>query len=95
MTTTKTFAARVLTAAAKIGRPGTNVAIFSIYSAYGVDNADAGSLESFKSRLVAAAKARDLDLARCDMVQALGRELRDLSATQYGGEDLHYVETPE
>lgn len=93
MTNAKEFASRILLTASGIARPGMNVAIYEAYSAYGHTYPDAGSLDSFKTRIVEAARARHLSLARCDLPQAMDAEIRELSATEYHGETLHYVDT--
>ncbi|MBK1649431.1 hypothetical protein [Rhabdochromatium marinum] len=64
----QTFAARVLDVAQKLETPRFNgqVAIGQVYDAYGRHYADAGSLASFKQRILEAAKAGELQLTRAN-----------------------------
>jgi hypothetical protein len=89
------FAQRVKTIARGLNTPPFQgrVAIAQIYDAYGREFPDAGSLESFKQRLVASAKARELDLSRLDLPEHMDRELRIRSATPSGSDEVHFVVT--
>jgi hypothetical protein len=69
------------------------VAIAQVYDTYGRIHPDAGSLQSFKARLVEAAKARTLVLGRLDMPEGMSRELRERSETSWGSDEVHFVIT--
>jgi hypothetical protein len=84
------FAERVKEVARLLSTPPFQgrVAIAQVYDEYGRAHPDAGSLESFKQRLVAAAKARSLDLSRLDLPEHMSGELRNRSKTQWGSDEL-------
>jgi len=69
------------------------VAIAQVYDAYGRQHADAGSLASFKERLVMAAKARELDLTRLDLPEHMDRDLRERSHTVWDSNAVHFIVT--
>lgn len=89
------FAERVKAVARSLSTPPFQgrVAIAQVYDAYGRTHPDAGSLESFKQRLVHAAKARAIDLSRLDMPERMSDELRHRSKTQWGSDEVHFVVT--
>lgn len=92
------FAQRVLEVARGLTRGfggpyGVSVPIASVYDAYGRDHPDAGTLGSFKARLVAATEAGALALVRLDLPDLLDAELRSRSATKYGMDDHHFIDT--
>jgi hypothetical protein len=72
------FAERVKAVARSLSTPPFQgrVAIAQVYDAYGRAHPDAGSLDSFKQRLVQAAKGRKLDLTRLDLPERMSDELR-------------------
>jgi hypothetical protein len=92
---TDRFAERVKAVARSLSTPPFQgrVAIAQVYDAYGHNHPDAGSLESFKQRLVHAAKARAIDLSRLDMPERMSDELRHRSKTQWGSDEVHFVVT--
>jgi len=92
---TNGFAERVKDVAQSLSTPPFQgrVAIAQVYDAYGRRHPDAGSLESFKQRLVHAAKARAIDLSRLDMPERMSDELRHRSKTQWGSDEVHFVVT--
>lgn len=89
------FVARVRAVAANLTTPSFpgRVAIAQVYDAYGRDYGDAGSLDSFKHRLVEAAKARELDLSRLDSPARMSAELRLRSQTAWGSDEVHLIVT--
>jgi hypothetical protein len=89
------FAARVKQVAEKLTTPPFQgrVAIAQVYDAYGRIHPDAGSLQSFKARLVEAAKARALVLGRLDMPEGMPRDLRERSETPWDSDEVHFVIT--
>jgi hypothetical protein len=89
------FAQRVKTIAGRLNTPPFQgrVAIAQIYDAYGREFPDAGSLENFKHRLLASARARELQLSRLDLPEHMDRELRTRSATPSGSDEVHFVVT--
>ncbi len=89
------FAARVREVAQSLSTPPFQgrVAIGQIYDAYGKIHPDAGSLVSFKERLVQAAKAKALDLGRLDLPEHMDRDLRLRSAAKWGTDEVHFVVT--
>jgi hypothetical protein len=89
------FAARVKQVAEKLSTPPFQgrVAIAQVYDAYGRIHPDAGSLQSFKARLVEAAKARMLVLGRLDMPEGMPRDLRERSETPWDSDEVHFVIT--
>lgn len=89
------FAARVKQVAEKLTTPPFQgrVAIAQVYDAYGRIHPDAGSLQSFKARLVEAAKARTLVLGRLDMPEGMPRDLRERSETLWNSDEVHFVIT--
>ena len=89
------FAARVKEVAKSLSTPPFQgrVAIAQIYDAYGRVHADAGSLASFKERLVAAAKERELRLGRLDLPERMDRDLRLRSEVFWGTDTVHFVIT--
>ncbi|ABS70065.1 hypothetical protein Xaut_4854 (plasmid) [Xanthobacter versatilis] len=89
------FAARVLEVAAKLTTPPFlgHVSIAQVYDAYGWEFPDAGALQSFKERLVAAASANRLQLARLDMPEHMDAILRMRSETAWGRDRAHFVVT--
>jgi hypothetical protein len=90
----KEFAERVMTIARKCSpHIKGRVAIADVYDAYGRPYPDAGSMKSFKERLVAAAKARYLDLGRLDMPERMNREKRERSTTMWDRDEVHLIVT--
>jgi hypothetical protein len=89
------FADRVKEVAASLSTPPFQgrVAIAQVYDAYGKVNPDAGSLASFKERLVQAAKARQLDLGRLELPERMDRDLRLRSVAAWGSDEVHFVVT--
>ena len=89
------FADRVKAVARSLSTPPFQgrVAIAQVYDAYGRVHSDAGSLDSFKQRLVQAAKARNLDLTRLDLPERMSDDLRHRSRTQWGSDEVHFVVT--
>lgn len=87
------FAARVRGVAKTLSTPPFKgrVAIAQVYDAYGRVHPDAGSLASFKERLVGAAKARELDLSRLDLPERMSTELRQRSETPWDTDQVHFV----
>jgi hypothetical protein len=87
------FAARVKEVAGSLSTPPFlgRVAIAQVYDAYGKIHADAGTLDSFKTRLVTAAKERKLDLSRNDMPERMDKELRRRSEAVWGTDEVHFV----
>ena len=69
------------------------VAIAQVYDAYGRVHSDAGSLESFKRRLVEAAKLRAIDLTRLDMPERMNADLRNRSSVEWDTDEVHFVVT--
>lgn len=92
---TDTFPERVKAIARKLTTPPFQgrVAIAQVYDAYGREFADAGALDSFKQRLVAAARAHELHLSRLDLPEHMSRDLRARSATPAGSDEVHFVVT--
>jgi hypothetical protein len=70
---------------------GDRVPIAQIYDEYGKVYPDAGSLSSFKDRLIEAAKNRKIDLARADLPEMISQELRERSETKWNTDVVHYV----
>lgn len=97
MTATKdpceTFARNVLDAAKDLATPPFDgrVAIAQAYDAHGYDYPDAGSLNSFKKRLVEASRKRKIDLSRLDMPELMDRDLRQRSETPWDSDVVHFV----
>jgi hypothetical protein len=91
----ESFAGRINAVASTLTTPPFQgrVAIAEVYDAYGRQHPDAGSLASFKERLVAAAKARELDLSRLDLPEHMDRDLRERSRTAWGSDTVHFVVT--
>lgn len=89
------FAARVLEVAAKLTTPPflDRVSIAQVYDAYGRAFPDAGALQSFKERLVAAAAANRLQLARLDMPEHMDSMLRMRSEAAWGRDRAHFIVT--
>ncbi len=89
------FAANVVDVAKGLATPPFvgRVAIASVYDAYGKAHADAGSLASFKERLVKAAQDGALQLARLDMPERMSRDLRQRSETSCMSDQFHFVVT--
>jgi hypothetical protein len=89
------FAERVKTVARSLSTPPFQgrVAIAQVYDAYGRTHPDAGSLDSFKQRLVQAAKVRVIELSRLDMPEHMSPELRTRSKTPWGSDEVHFVVT--
>jgi len=88
-----TFAKRVMKIAKTLHTQpfADRVAIAQVYDAYGIPYPDAGSLKSFKERLVNAAKRRELNLGRLDLPERMESELRERSVTTWGYEEVHFV----
>ena len=88
-----TFSQRVKAVAVGLKTPPFTgqVAIAQVYDAYGRSHADAGSLESFKRRLVEEAKQHRLDLTRLDMPERISKELRERSTTTWSNDEVHFV----
>jgi hypothetical protein len=89
------FATRVKDLARSLSTPPFQgrVAIAQVYDAYGRVHPDAGSLASFKERLVAAAKGRELELGRLDLPERMDRDLRLRSEAPWGNDTVHFVIT--
>jgi hypothetical protein len=89
------FATRVREVALTLSTPPFQgrVAIAQVYDAYGKVHPDAGSLQSFKERLVQAAKAREIDLGRLDLPERMPKDLRQRSETAWGSDEVHFVIT--
>jgi hypothetical protein len=89
------FAERVKVIARTLNTPPFQgrVAIAQVYDAYGRAYPDAGSLESFKHRLIAAANARELDLSRLDLPEHMSHELRSRSKTSWRSDEVHFIVT--
>lgn len=87
------FATRVSDVARTLSTPPFQgrVAIAQVYDAYGKVHPDAGSLASFKERLVGAAKARQLDLSRLDLPERMAKDLRLRSETAWDTDQVHFV----
>jgi hypothetical protein len=94
-TTPGGFADRVKAVARALDTPPFQgrVAIAQIYDAYGRQHPDAGSLASFKERLVTAARARKLELSRLDLPEYMERDLRERSQTVWDSNEVHFVVT--
>jgi hypothetical protein len=92
---TDRFAARVKEVAKSLSTPPFQgrVAIAQLYDAYGLVHADAGSLVSFKERLVDAAKGHQLELGRLDLPERMERDLRLRSEAPWGTDTVHFVIT--
>jgi hypothetical protein len=89
------FATRVKEVARSLSTPPFQgrVAIAQVYDAYGRSHSDAGSLLSFKERLVAAAKGHQLELGRLDLPERMERDLRLRSEAPWGSDAVHFVIT--
>ena len=89
------FAMRVRDVALTLSTPPFQgrVAIAQVYDAYGRVHPDAASLQSFKERLVQAAKAREIELGRLDLPERMSKELRQRSETTWGLDEVHFVIT--
>lgn len=87
------FVKRVRGVASKLETPPFRgqVAIAQVHAAYGAQFADGGPLSRFKERLVAAARAEQLDLARLEVPGALSADLQEQSRTRWGSEFVHFV----
>ncbi len=87
------FATRIQELANEMTTPpfSDRVAIGDLYDAYGRLHEDAGSLASFKERLVAAKRAGLIQLRRLDHVSALDRELAQRSLLLDAGFESHFV----
>jgi hypothetical protein len=69
------------------------VAIAQVYDAYGRIHPDAGSLTSFKARLIEAAKRHEILLGRLDLPERMDKDLRLRSETPWDTEYVHFVLT--
>ncbi|MFG1416786.1 hypothetical protein V5F38_00790 [Xanthobacter sp. V0B-10] len=69
------------------------VAIAQVYDAYGREHPDAGSLQSFKERLIAAAHANRLELGRVDVPERMDREMLRRSEAAWGNDRVHFIIT--
>jgi hypothetical protein len=69
------------------------VAIAQVYDAYGRVNSDAGSLASFKERLIEAARKHEILLGRLDLPERMDKDLRIRSETAWDTEHMHFVLT--
>lgn len=89
------FATRVQAVAEALTTPPFQgrVAIAQVYDAYGRVHPDAGSLQSFKERLVAAAFKQLLQLGRLDLPERMDRDLRLRSEAPWGRDLVHFVIT--
>jgi hypothetical protein len=89
------FATRVKEIAKSLSTPPFQgrVAIAQVYDAYGRLHPDAGSLASFKERLVTAARGRELELSRLDLPERMDRDLRLRSEAPWGTDTVHFVIT--
>jgi len=72
---------------------GNRVTIGNVYDAYGKTFPDAGSMNSFKERLVDAGKKRFLELSRSDMPERFpgGREERLRSEAKWNADTVHFI----
>lgn len=89
------FAFKVIQAARKLSTPPFQgrVAIAQVYDFYGQLYPDAGSLASFKERLVSSAKSKELYLGRLELPERMPNELRERSETLWDREEVHFVIT--
>jgi len=87
------FSERVRSVSAGLATPPFQgrVAIAQVYDAYGSEFSDAGSLDSFKARLIASAKKRELELARLDLPERMAKGLRQRSHTPWNDDEVHFV----
>ncbi|MEM7677909.1 MAG: hypothetical protein AAF449_18075 [Myxococcota bacterium] len=67
------------------------LAIGTLYDIYGRDHADAGSLASFKERIIAAFTKKLISLRRLDDKGLWDRETRDRSQVEYNDYRFHFV----
>lgn len=89
------FAGRVISIAKKLNTPpfSGKVAIAQVYDAYGRDYPDAGSLDSFKQRLVDAAKNQIIKLSTLDIPHYMEEDLRNRSQTPLGAQLVYLIVT--
>lgn len=89
------FAFKVIQAARKLSTPPFQgrVAIAQVYDFYGQLYPDAGSLASFKERLVSSAKNKEIDLGRLDLPERMSNEMRERSETRWDREEVHFIIT--
>jgi len=88
------FAARVQALADTLSSPPLTdaVAVAQVYDAYGRQHRDAGSLESFKVRLLQAHAERRLLLLTLDRPEALARPLRTRSTIEGPQRRFHLIQ---
>ena len=67
------------------------LAIATVYDVYGRVHPDAGSLSTFKQRILAAHRSRRLMLRRLDYIDAIDDELRERSEVEIDGRQFHFV----
>ena len=94
----QTFAERVNQIASQLKTPPFQgrVAIADVYDKYGHEFPDAGSLASFKERVLNEAKGQKLFVSRLDMPEYMDKEKRVRSETPYGrlGDTVHFITEP-
>ncbi len=91
----ESFATKVIQVASKLSTPPFEgrVAIAQVYDQYGELFPDAGSLASFKDRLIKSAISREIQLGRLDLPERMSDELRLRSETTWNREEVHFVVT--
>jgi hypothetical protein len=90
----RAFAERVKQLAAATATPpfSHKAAISQLYDAYGRKFSDAGGLDAFKARLLAAHNASLIDLLPLDDPKSLDAQTRARSEIKTGRKDLHFVD---
>ncbi len=91
------FAERVLEVARQVAeddhRFAGRVAIAAVYDIYGRSHPDAGRIAEFKTRLVEAARRRELSLERLDLPELLTEDERARSAAPWDDDHRHLIVT--
>lgn len=91
------FPARVLAVARRLSETDERFAgrasIAAVYDAYGRAHADAGRISEFKTRLVEAARRRELSLERLDLPELLTDDERSRSAAAWDDDHRHLIVT--
>ena len=91
------FPERVLAVARRLTETDQRFAgrasIAAVYDAYGRAHADAGRISDFKTRLVEAARRRELSLERLDLPELLTDDERSRSAAPWGDDHRHLIVT--
>jgi hypothetical protein len=89
------FAFHVIQVARKLSTPPFQgrVAIAQVYDLYGKLYPDAGTLASFKERLINSAKNKEIDLGRLDLPERMSNDLRKRSETRWDREEVHFIIT--